>query len=160
MRESNRHPLLRSGALTAALLLGLTGLTACGDSEVSGTGDALLTDNSRQTSSTSSPSSSTNPARPSELPEDYPGPSTIMRTTQDKEYLQDLKSQGIVVDGVEDSLIGTGKSLCQGKAETGRLNPVLARAVAGQLAQQGKTTQDTQQTTDILTRTAIRHYCR
>ena len=128
MRESNRRPLLRSGALTAALLLGLTGLTACGHSEVSGTGDALLTDNSRQTSSSSSPSSGTNPARPSELPEDYPGPSTIMRTAQDKEYLQDLRSQGIVVDG--------------------------------QLAQQGKASQDTQQTTDILTRTAIRHYCR
>ena len=70
MRENNRRPLLRSGALTAALLLGLTGITACGNSEVSGTGDALLTDNSRQTSSNSSPSSSTNPARPSERPED------------------------------------------------------------------------------------------
>lgn len=160
MRENRHSALCRSTALTASLLLGLMGLTACGGSEVSGTGDALHTDNTLHTSTSRTAGGSTNPARPSELPEDYPEPSTVIHTAQDQEYLRDLTSQGIAVDGMEDSLIGTGKSLCQGKVETGRFNPVLARAVAGQLVQQEKTTQDTKRTTDILTRAAIAHYCR
>ena len=158
MRESNRRPQYRLAALSMAVLIACSGLTACGKSDVDGTGG----DSATETSTTSaSPRSSdgANPAQPSELSEDSPGPSTVMRTAQDDEYLQDLKNQGITVDGVEDSLIGTGKSLCQGKAETGRVDPVLARAVAGQLAQQGKASQDTKQTSTILTNTAVKHYC-
>ena len=114
MRESNRRPQYRLAALSMAVLIACSGLTACGKSDVDGTGG----DSATETSTTSaSPRSSdgANPAQPSELSEDYPGPSTVMRTAQDDEYLQDLKNQGITVDGVEDSLIGTGKSLCQGR---------------------------------------------
>ncbi|MDO5669311.1 MAG: hypothetical protein Q4G50_04860 [Corynebacterium sp.] len=83
--------------------------------------------------------------------------SSFPRTAEDVAYLGELSDEKIDVDGVEDQLIGTAATVCDGH-DNELLNATLP-AVAGQLIEQGRTDQSVEEVTDIIESAARSAYC-
>lgn len=82
---------------------------------------------------------------------DAPAP-VAARPEKDEAYLEALRTGGINVDGNEDQLIGTARTVCDGSVIT-------RDAVAGQLIEQERTTLDQKDAAALIDRAANAHLC-
>lgn len=174
----------KSGLLAAALIGALT-LTACGDATVDDnatttTSIAPLDGGPKETTSaTTAPDSETEngdegasesgrPApdrpRPAPQPQDQGAreideipDSGSPRTPADVQYLGDISDEDIDVEGVEDQLIGTAATVCDGG--DGDLARSTLPAVAGQLIEQGRTDKSVDDVAAIIEAAAKNAYC-
>ncbi|GAB3702234.1 hypothetical protein [Corynebacterium nasicanis] len=162
---------MRHGML-AAVLVGALALTACGDATVdnnttTATSVPPLTRAPKESASTETSTSKETTTRPrpadpqpqdqgareiDEVPE-----VAVPRTAADVNYLGELSDADIDVKGVEDQLIGTAGTVCEGGDS--ELNRATLPAVAGQLIEQGRTDKSVEEVADIIEAAATNAYC-
>lgn len=143
-------------------------LVACGGATSEDTESTSATSLSRATTassgaaSTSSESSGTESSEPtakdraaqeiSSLPEITPE-----RTPQDEDFLQELEDKKVKVEGIEDQLIAAATEVCRAN-ELGQKS-FTVDAVAGQLIEQGRSSESPEALADAIAAAAKNAYC-
>ena len=82
-----------------------------------------------------------------EAPADEP-----MRPAEEEKYLEALREGGITVDGNEEQLVSTARTICDGSMIT-------RDAVAGQLVEQEQTKLDADKVAELIDASANDHIC-
>lgn len=151
-------------ALPAVLAAAGLALAACGGTTVDSE-DVTTTAPKPSTSASPTTSATQAPAAPAEEPVDQvegEGPASEiseapadepMRPAEDEAYLEALRQSGVNVDGNEEQLISTARTICEGDAIT-------RDAVAGQLIEQERTTLGHEELTKLIDASAHSHICR
>ncbi|AKK04154.1 hypothetical protein [Corynebacterium epidermidicanis] len=85
----------------------------------------------------------------SALPSDGP-----KRTDSESKYLDELKKQGIRVEGIEDQMLGAASQVCLNEKDN-----YLIGAIAGQVVEQKRTDKKPAEVADIITKAAKDGYC-
>ncbi|WIM67508.1 DUF732 domain-containing protein [Corynebacterium breve] len=150
-------------ASTVALAAGLA-LAACGgatveSADVTATSSPASVTASPTTTSKKETTSSAQPVVPGDQPEDLgarevdevPEPSAGY-APEEQEFLDQVTDNKVKVDGVEDQLIGTARTICGGDAVT-------RDAVAGQLIEQGRTDLEYDEVVQLIDDAAHDHIC-
>ncbi|MDO5511256.1 hypothetical protein [Corynebacterium sp.] len=165
---------MRRFGLIAVALVGALSLTACGDATVE---DDASSPTSVAPLERAPKKSTTESTTPEEEPEtvDRPRPAepqpqdqaarevdevpeaAFPRTPEDVRYLGAISDAEIDVDGVEDQLIGTASTVCDGGDSD--LNRSTLPAVAGQLIEQGRTDKPVEDVVEIIETAATDSYC-
>ncbi|MDO5076729.1 DUF732 domain-containing protein [Corynebacterium sp.] len=150
------------------VLVACSALVACGGATSEDTTDSSATSLSRATTASSgatsktdtpSDASSTEPSvkdRPaqeiSSLPEITPE-----RTATDEDFLHDLQDKKVKVEGVEDQLIAAATEVCRAN-ELGQKS-FTVDAVAGQLIEQGRSSETPEALAETIAAAAKNAYC-
>ncbi|SDS80964.1 hypothetical protein [Corynebacterium timonense] len=155
-----------SGVL-AALVASCLALSGCGSATVESTDETTEETTSESAtattpeSATTTTESATTTAASEEPPADGERPAREVEsvppagpsyTAEEERFLDEIRNNGVNVEGVEDQLTATGHSLCAG-------TNVTRDAVAGQLVEQRRTNLDPADLATLIEETAHAHLC-
>lgn len=160
---------MRQLRTAAVLVASCLALAACGSATVESedtteSSAASATPTSNAESSTAESSTAEQTSEPAEAPAPAPEaeqparevesvpPSGSTYTAEEERFLDEIRNNGVNVEGVEDQITATGHSLCAGTDFT-------RDAVAGQLVEQRRTNLDPAALASLIEETAHAHLC-